>query len=157
MGNWPAFLETNWFNLVQSVGIIAGLIFTAVTIRRDSKSHRMTALLALEEQHRELWSELHRRPELARILAGKVDLVASPITTAETEFLNTVFVHFCTGWRLAKEHKILSTEDLARDISEFLSRPIPQQVWQQSRSTREKRFVAFVEGHRAKATRPKSD
>ncbi|HAB19275.1 MAG TPA: hypothetical protein PLX89_07195 [Verrucomicrobiota bacterium] len=144
MGNLPAFLESNWFNVVQSVGIVASLVFTAITIRRDSKSHRMTALLALEEQHRELWSELHRRPELGRILSAEVDLVANPITTAEKEFLNTVFVHFCIGWRLAKEHKVLSVEDLRRDLWDFVLKPIPSQVWHETKNTRERAFVRFA-------------
>ncbi|HAB15278.1 MAG TPA: hypothetical protein PLX89_16510 [Verrucomicrobiota bacterium] len=109
----------------------------------------MTALLALEDQRRELWSELHRRPELARIPAKEVDLVANPISTAETEFLNTVFVHFCTGWRLAKEHRILSVNDLGRDISVFLQNPIPSQVWKRTTQIRERRFVDFVEKARA--------
>jgi len=61
MGEFAAFLEANWFNVVQSVGIVASLLFTAITLRQESKSKMMTALLALEEQHRELWSELHRR------------------------------------------------------------------------------------------------
>lgn len=138
-------LESNWFNLVQSVGIVASLLFAAVTIHRESRAHQMTALLALDEQHRDLWSELHRRPELARILAPEVDLVGKPVTTAESEFLNTVFVHFCTGWRLAAEHGVLSVDDLQRDLVGFLARPIPHQVWKQTLNIREQRFVAFVE------------
>lgn len=138
-------LESNWFNLVQSVGIVASLLFAAVTIRRESRAHQMTALLALDEQHRDLWSELHRRPELARILAPEVDLVGKPVTTAESEFLNTVLVHFCTGWRLAAEHGVFSEDDLRRDLVAFLARPIPHQVWKQTLTIREQRFVAFVE------------
>ena len=137
--------QDNWFNLVQSVGIVASLLFAAVTVRRESKAHQMTALLALDEQHRDLWSELHRRPELGRVLAPEVDLVGKPVTTAESEFLNTVFVHFCTGWRLAAEHGVFSEDDLRRDLVGFLARPIPHQVWKQTLNIREQRFVAFVE------------
>ena len=148
MGEMQAFVQLNWFNLVQSAGIIASLLFAATTIRRDSKSHRMTALLALDEQHRDLWSELHRRPELGRILAMEVDLVGHPVSLAESEFLNTVFVHYCTGWRLATEHKILAEDDLKRDMRDFLSRPVPLQVWMETTHTRERRFVAFAESAR---------
>lgn len=109
----------------------------------------MSALLALEEQHRELWSELHRCPELARILEPAPDLIALPVTPAESEFLNTVFVHFCTGWRLAAEHRVLSVKDLGRDIRQFLQNPIPLQVWNRTTGIREKRFVEFVERVRA--------
>lgn len=145
MADLLRFLESNWFNLVQSTGIVASLLFAAVTIRREARTHKMTALLALDQQHRELWSELHRRPELARILSHEVDLVGKPVTTAEAEFLNTVFVHYCTGWRLAAEHGILSEEDLRRDLADFLARPIPLQVWRQTTGARERQFVTFVE------------
>ncbi len=151
MANLPPFLESNWFNLVQSAGIVASLLFAAVTIRREARAHQMTALLALDQQHRDLWSELHRRPELERILAPEVDLVGKPVTTAESEFLNTVFVHFCTGWRLASEHRILSESDLWRDIASILANPIPREVWRETKGIREKRFVAFVEKDRGKA------
>lgn len=145
MADLSLFLESNWFNLVQSTGIVASLLFAAVTIRREARAHKMTALLALDQQHRDLWSELHRRPELARILSHEVDLVGRPVTTAEAEFLNTVFVHFCTGWRLAAEHGILSGDDLRQDIADFLARPIPLQVWRHTTGVREQRFVSFVE------------
>lgn len=150
MGEVQAFVQLNWFNLVQSAGIMASLLFAATTIRRESKTHRMNALLALDEQHRELWSELHRRPELRRILAHEVDLVGNPVSIAESEFLNTVFVHYCTGWRLAAEHGVLFEDDVRRDIVDFLMRPIPVQVWRDTAATREKRFVAFVEDARAR-------
>jgi len=149
MGEISAFVEANWFNLVQSAGIVASLLFAGVTLRRESRSRKMTALLALDEQHRDLWSELHRRPDLGRILADEVDLVGSPITTSEAEFLNTVFVHFCTGWRLAAEHHVFSEDDLRRDIVGFLARPIPLQVWERTTGIREKRFLEFVEEARA--------
>lgn len=149
MGAFAAFLEANWFTVIQSVGIIASLLFAAVTLRQESKSKRMTALLVLQEQHRDLWSELHRRPELTRILEPAPDLVAKPVTAAEAEFLNTVFVHFCTGWRLATEHRILSPSDLERDIVTFLDIPIPLQVWLRTIGIREKRFLEFVEKARA--------
>lgn len=139
------FVQLNWFNLVQSAGIIASLLFAATTIRRESRRQMMTVLLSLNEQHRDLWSELHRRPELARILDPNPDLVATPVTPAEFEFLNTVFVHYCTGWRLATEHGVLSVHDLQRDLGDFLSRPIPLQVWHQSLQTRELQFAAFVQ------------
>lgn len=145
MADLLPFFESNWFSLIQSTGIVASLVFAAVTIRREARTHKMSALLALDEQHRDLWSELHRRPELCRILASEIDLVGRPVTTAESEFLNTVFVHFCTGWRLAAEHGVFSEDDLRRDLVAFLARPIPHQVWKQTLNIREQRFVAFVE------------
>ena len=52
------WLEDNWFSLLQSIGIISGFVFTALTLRRDTKSRKRTEVLALTQQHRELWSEV---------------------------------------------------------------------------------------------------
>lgn len=141
-GGWKWF-EDNWFNLLQSLGIVGSLVFTAIAMRRETKSRHLETLLSLGEHHRELWSELHRRPDLSRVLADEVDLVGQPVTTAEEEFLNTAFVHFCTGWRLATEHGVLAEDDLRRDIGQFLSHPIPRQVWKTTRQIREESFVRF--------------
>lgn len=113
MAALPVWLEQNWFPLLQSTGIIGGLLFTALSVRRDTRARRAADLLKLAEQHRDLWSEIHRRPELSRILSADVDLLSSPITPVEKEFLDIVFVHFYTGWLLAKERAI-GLSELAR-------------------------------------------
>ena len=96
------WVTNNWFSLLQSLGIICGLFFTATAIRRDTAARRASDLLSLSERHQELWSELYRRPELSRIRRKEVDLLAEPVTAAETEFLRLVFVHFHVGWLLVK-------------------------------------------------------
>ena len=141
-----SWLKENWFPTLQGVGIVAGLAFTAVSLRRDAKGRKRTDALALMQQHRELWSEVHRRPELGRILQGTADLIANPITVTEQEFLNLVIIHFNTGWQLAREGKLLKLETLAVDAGGFFSLPLPRAVWEQTKSAREREFVAFVDG-----------
>jgi hypothetical protein len=137
--------EQNWFSLVQTVGIVAGLLFTAKTISRDQKDRRTGKLLALGEQHRELWSEAVRNPDLCRIFLEDVDLKTSPVTLREEEFLNVVIYHFNTGWELAKLGDLLSMEVFALDARTFFSRPIPNEVWRHSRFRRDPAFVAYIE------------
>ena len=139
------WLEDNWFSLLQSIGIISGFVFTALTLRRDTKSRKRTEVLALTQQHRELWSEVHRRPELARILQTEVNLVAQPISTAEEEYLNLIIIHFNTGWQLAREGASLTLQTLRKDVRTFFSLPVPRAVWEQSKSARDPEFVRFVE------------
>ncbi len=121
-------------------------LFTAASLRRDARSRRASDLLMLLEQHRELWSELHRRPELARILAPEADLVAQPPTVPESEYLNLVFVHFHTGWLLAAAGAAHDLEILADDIRGFFTLPLPRAAWHASRATRDPGFVRFVDG-----------
>ena len=139
------WLENNWFSLLQSIGIITGFSFTALTLRRDAKSRRRTEALALAQQHRELWSEVHRRPELARILQTETNLVEKPISTAEEEYLNLIIVHFNTGWQLAREGALLNVKALAKDVRTFFNLPVPRSVWEQSKSARDPEFVRFIE------------
>jgi hypothetical protein len=132
-------------NLLQGAGIVGSLLFTAAALRQGARSLRLSALLKLTEQHRELWSEVHRRPELARVLAPEVDLVHHPVTSAEEEFLNVILVHFQTGWEMAVRHRMVSREAYRRDLLEFLTLPIPRDVWNRTRSHRDPTFTRFVE------------
>lgn len=139
------WLSENWFSLVQSAGIVGGLVFTAASARQDTRSRRNGNLLTFTSQHRELWSEVHRRPELSRILQRDVDLIAQPMTVAEEEFLNTVFVHVQTGWDLAKNDDFLSPEVLETDMRNFLTHPLPRLAWESRRKSRDPRFMAFMD------------
>src|SRR5438552_15988241 len=107
MAGFEEWLTNNWFSLLQSLGIVGGLFFTAASIRRDTAARRASDLLSLSERHQELWSELYRRPELRRIRSKEVDLVAEPVTGAEDAFLKLVFVHFYVGWLLARTGALL--------------------------------------------------
>jgi predicted nucleotidyltransferase len=139
------WLNQNWFAFLQSVGIVCGLVFTSLSIRGDTKARRTSDLLTLTERHHQLWSEIHRRPDLQRILNREVDLVSRPVSTAEQEFLNLVFVHFFTGWLLAKDGALLSLETMAADVQTFFELPIPASVWKQTRDARDPEFVGFVD------------
>ena len=139
------WFNDNWFSLCQSGGIIGGLIFTAVSIRRDLKARRISGLLALTEQHRELWNEIYRRPDLERVFASSVDLVAQPMTTVEERFLNETTIHFSTGWQLACDGSLLTLGALIPDAKWFFSLPLPNAVWEQTKSTRDPKFVSFIE------------
>ena len=139
-----AWLDTNWFSLLQSVGILSGLLLTAITVHRDATHRHVSNMLTLLEQHRELWTEVHSRPELARIMATEVDLLTRPVTTAEERYLNLVFVHFHTGWQLAAAGVIHSLEVMAADVRGFFSLPLPHAVWEQTKANRDPEFVRFV-------------
>lgn len=145
MASFLPWLEANWFSFLQSIGIVGGLIFTALSVRRDTKARRTNDMLKLTEEHRELWSELHRRPDLARITNEHVDLIATPITSAEEQFLNIAIVHFNTGWHLARAGSLATNDGMKADVRWFFKLPIPHAVWEASRNFREPKFVKFVE------------
>jgi hypothetical protein len=143
--DWVGFLEDNWFALAQSLGIIGGLAYNALALRKDVQARRTADQILLTEQHRELWSEVHRRPELIRLLDSEADPDSQPMTPVEEHYLRLVFVHFHTGWLLAREHSLLSLEVLARDISDFFRLPLPKAGWRLARRAMDPAFVRFVE------------
>ena len=130
---------------MQTVGIVGSLLLTLVALRRDQRARRTTDYLTLTTLHRELWSEMHRRPELARATQPVVDLVAVPLSVAEEEFLMLVINHFHVGWRLFREGGLLSLDVLAADARAFFALPLPHLVWERSKKPRDPRFVRFIE------------
>lgn len=139
------WLSQNWFNAVQTLGIVGSSYFTLTVLRRDLRSRRVADYLALTQQHRELWSELHRRPELARVTHVEVDLLAAPISEAEEEFLMLAFNHFHTGWLLVRQGGLISMKTLSADARAFFSLPLPRTVWEQTKHSRDPEFLRFID------------
>lgn len=157
MADTVAWLKENWFLLLQSLGISGGLLFTALSLRADVRARRTSDFLALAEHHRQLWDEIHQRPELARVMAEEADLANGPITVAEENFLNSVIVHFNTGWLIAREGALLTLEGFSRDVGTFFTLPLPRAVWNQTTAGRDPRFVAFVEACLSKTPAARHD
>lgn len=140
------WLKENWFSLSQVCGIVAGMLFTALTIRQESRRKKIGDLLTLNQQHQELWKEIQNSPALQRLLAPNADLVAEPVGIAEEEFLNRAFVHFYVGWLLIGSGALIRMDVFAKDVRAFFSLPVPQAVWDQTKAHRDVRFVRFVDG-----------
>ena len=139
------WVQDQWFNLVQSAGILGGLWLTRAAFKREVQSRRMGDYLTLAGHHRELWNDVHRRPELARIFMAEVDLVGEPISVAEEEFLNLVIVHFGTGWIMSRQDSLMDPSLLEADVRAFFSLPIPRAVWERTIHLRDPNFVRFVQ------------
>jgi len=145
VGDGFGWIQQNWFALLQCLGIVGGLVFTGISVRQAANARRAGDHLNLLELHRDLWSKIQERPELARVLEPEVDLVAAPITKAEEEFLNLVIVHFNTGWQLARVGTFVTTGELAKDVRSFFSLPVPSRVWHQTKNARDPSFCEFIE------------
>ena len=77
----------NWFDLLQSLGIIGGLLFTAWSLRSETRTRRVNNLLAITKGHRDIWTEFYRQPKLKRVLADRADLGREGITREEEIFI----------------------------------------------------------------------
>lgn len=145
MGVSISFLHENWLNLAQTISLLGGGLLAMVVFLRENRGRKLGHFLTLAQQHRELWSEAHRRPELARIFQSEVDLIANPISPVEEEFLYLVIVHFQTGWLLANDAAFLDKRNMAADAKAFFSLPLPRTVWNATRADRDPKFVRFIE------------
>jgi hypothetical protein len=152
MAEFSCWFRDNWPSAIGAAGIIGGLVFTgtnllftAASFRADAKNRLITNLLALDERHRALWSEVKQRPELRRILSENVDLASQPLTPEEDVSMWQILQQFETGWRVEKILNRGELKSLARDAAEFFSLPLPRAVWDKEKSFRNPKFVRFVE------------
>lgn len=144
MGAFSSWVDGNWFNVIQTVGIIGSLWAATSAANRDAKAKEIENLLTLSEHHRELWKEVPQRKDLARIFCQDANALLTPATMAEAEFLNLVIVHFQTGWWIARAGGITALQEMKADIRSFFTLPLPRAVWEDTKQDRNKEFVRFV-------------
>ena len=139
------WLTLHWLDLLQSISIVGGLLFTGIALRTDARSRRLQSLFAITKNHREIWSECRDRAELGRILDPKANLATKPITEEERMFVTFLILHLKTAYEASRSCFYIPPEALSKDIASFFSLPIPKAVWTKAKEFQDKRFVTFVE------------
>jgi len=142
--NW---FRDNWFDLLQSLGIVGGLFFGGIALVIDAKVRRIGNLFTVTKQHREIWTTLYTRPELKRVVDASVDLTVRPISDEEELFVNLLILHLASSYRAAKAGMFLLRGELRADITAFFSLPIPRAVWERMKVFQDEKFVSFVEDY----------
>src|SRR5260221_11051891 len=138
---WTA---VHWLDILQSLGIGAGLLFTAPNVRADSRERKIQSLFALTASHRDIWSKVYEHPHLMRVLRH-AGAEAISVTEDEEMFVNLLILHLAASYRARKFGLYFQEEGLRLDVKEFFSLPIPKLIWQKSRVYQDHDFVAFVE------------
>ena len=128
--------------------VVGGLLFTAFSIREETKTRRISNLLNLTSNHREIWSMLYRVPELDRVLRPNVDLRKEPVTLHKELLVNFVFRQLDATYHAIQDGLLVHPEGMRRDVAWFFSLPIPHTVWEKFKPWQDAEFVAFVEGCR---------
>jgi len=140
-----SWITAHWFDLLQTAGIVGGLVFTGVIARRDERARAIGNAIAIKQQYREIWQELYDRPKLFRILKADVDLKSNPLTDEEELFVTQLILHLDTVFRAKQAGVFVEIGGLRKDVANFLSLPIPRQVWTKLKPYQDKDFVTFVE------------
>jgi hypothetical protein len=139
----------NWFSLLQSAGIIGSLLFTGLALQTEAKERRTSHTLTITQAHRELWTNIYKRPELSRVLDPQADLARKPVTHEEEMFVLLLVVHLNTALEVLKPGiGGQPDEALRQDIRWFFSLPVAKAVWEQAKVRQEPGFVRFVEACR---------
>ena len=140
------WLAQNWSSLFENTCIIAGLLFTAFSLRADTKSRQVSNLISITQGHREIWKLFLESPDLARVFDRAADLVQSPVTREEEIFANLVLVHLGSVYQAMKADLLTSLDGLRDDVGTFFALPIPFAVWEKAKPLQNENFVAFVDG-----------
>lgn len=139
------WLYEHGFTLLQTIGIVAGLFFTAWTIRLDARERRIENLFVITNAHREIWSILYDRPELARILETDFPDGHPEPTMEERIFVRSLILHLAASFRARSYGMYFYNAGLAADVRQFFSTPIPGAVWEAMKYYQEPDFVRFIE------------
>ena len=142
----------HWLDLVQTIGIVATILFSVQTSRRDKQERKLSNLIALKDQMRAIWKEASERKALSRINKPEVDLQAQPVSEDESIFVRDLILHLDTVHRSIKAGMFVDVEGLPRDVRVFFLNPIPRAVWEHYKQFQNNEFISFVEAlmHRKK-------
>ena len=153
VGFFVLWIEENWFDFLQSGGIVAGLFFTGFAALQGNRSRNIETLLSITESHRTLWLQIFSDPHLLRILKPKAALKSKPVTAEERIFVNLIILHL-TGVLAAMRAGVMEKPaGLDADLAEFFSLPIPAEVWKATLHYRDAATRKYVEDITRKKTR----
>jgi hypothetical protein len=141
------WLKGNWGELLQTTSILVGFFVTAYNLRADTNERKIQNLLTLTSAHRDIWSKLYEKPQLARILNDEVDLAKSPASIEEELIVHLAILHLSASFKARRFGMEFNDDRVAEDIRQFFILPIPRSVWQRSKQFQSSDFVAFVDSY----------
>jgi hypothetical protein len=147
MGIWD-WLSSNAFDFFSIIGVIGSLWLTIISLRSETETRREANLLAITNNHRELWSVYLGNKELARVRDVSANTIKQPVTESERIFVGMVIHHLNSVYYATKKQLVVKMEGMRRDVAQFLSLPIPREVWDKIKVLQNEDFIAFVESCR---------
>src|SRR5258708_7206594 len=120
----------NWFALVQTSALSAGLLLIAIALFFEAGALRVANLIQLTQQHRDLWERMFSRPELVRILDADDDPADMGVSAEEETFVIFIILHVSSPYYAIRSGFFRKPHGLRKDIVRFFSLPIPRAVWE---------------------------
>lgn len=132
----------NWFDVLQTVAIVASFSTTVYTVNQDRRARRVAHAIEITKGHRELWTHFADRPDLRRVFDSNPKRTVS---RKESVFINQLILHLKLVYRASDLRLYDQPEGLRHDIRDFFSNPKPRMVWEKNKNMHDATFVAFVE------------
>jgi hypothetical protein len=139
------WIGQNWFALIQTTLLAAGVFLIGTAILLDARARRAANLIQLTQQHRDLWERMYIQPELSRILDPEADTAKAPVTAEEEMFVAFLILHLSSTLTAMRAGLFQKLEGLQNDVRSFFSLPIPGAVWKKMKPRQEPDFVRFVD------------
>jgi len=139
------WLAQHWLDLLQTFGIVGGLVFTGWSMRRDERARKIGNLIDIKQQYREIWEQLYDWPELFRVLKPDANLNEQPISDTERLFVKLLILHLDTVHRAIEDGLFVELKGIQDDIRDFITLPIPKAVWEKMKRFQNSDFVAFID------------
>ncbi len=105
---------------------------------------RTTNVLALKQQHDELWRIVYERPKLSRVINPDADLKRKPVTLQEELLVVLLVAHLATARQASARANLELSDSLRQDVRWLFSLPVPNAVWQKIKTRHAAEFVAFI-------------
>jgi hypothetical protein len=130
---------------LEPIGIIAGLFFSGIALRNDTRARRIENHIKIADGYREIWSAQLADPKLDRILLSSVDLAAHPVSPAEDRLVRFIFQNILLAFEAREAGQLGDIGNLEKDVAEFMGHPIPRAVWKEIARFQPETFRKFVE------------
>ena len=135
-----------WIEILQTVAIVVSLLLAAYSFRVSTRVTRFNIQHDLAKSHRELFFELIRDPELARVLDETRELSdLTDISTKERMYVSLLINHTLSVWNAYSAGSMELTEPQRANMAHFFRLPTTQLVWRHARAFHKADFVHFVE------------
>lgn len=144
MAEMAAWLR-EYSDVLQSIGIIGGLVFSGLGLRKDAQARRAETLIEVTRQHRELWTHYENTPELADLFDQERDLKSKALTEREARFVDFVANHIRATFYARAAGIYVQPQRLKEDVRSLFSYPAVRAAWQISKQYHDDKFVAFIE------------
>lgn len=139
------YIKPNFIDIIQTIAIVATLYFTGRQFKKDMEDRRCTNVYNAVQSHRELWFKQSDDRRLSRIFKTNIDLKKHPVTEYEKTFVTMVILHMYAFYETYKFGTYPMEDGDKKDIKNFLSYPISNDVWNIVKIYQSKDFVEFIE------------